>query len=476
MKRFFSNTITNNLPIPKSVDEPETYDRKSFRLYESENKINLIQIEPDVIQINKLSKRLIKVFFYPLFVVITLMSLQSNAAEYVDTTLVSNNVKYKLLISLPDDYNSSTQYSLVVGLQPCMSATTKNYLIALKALTDSLKMIVVCPDLSKTDNWITDANKNVITTSIDSALAMFNIDPKSVYLTGMSCNGATTLEQGLKKMYPFKGIFPWAPYISGADPKVMDMNSDMPVTIAVGTSDGVLSPSISLYDSLKNHGGNVNLILVAGIGHTYDFSEFGNTMIKSIYYLNDLNSISINYSEAILPNFEIKDTDPEKELVFHVVNSTGKELKIKTLSSNTNTISNPDITYTPADNTVKLRFAPKVGKAGKVVIILEASETGGTAIEQVTFKIKVNKTTSVSSFVKNSKLEVYPNPASDKLYLKCEEENLSVQISDLNGKVVLKIQSYNNSAIDISRLKEGIYFIKVNNNKYFSNSIFTVYK
>jgi hypothetical protein len=477
MKRIFFQKITCIPTRREGSHEHESSDCSSFLLCPvKENELTIL-FETNVIQSIKHQIMRKWRFITLIFIVMFINSMLLKGAEYIDASMVSSNVKYNLVVSVPDDYNPSQSYSLVVGLQPCMSATTKSYLIALKPLTDSLKMIVICPDLSKTGNWMTDANMNVIVTSIDSAMAMFNIDPKSVYLTGMSCNGATTLQQGLKKMYPFKGIFPWAPYISNADPKVMDMNSDMPVTIAVGTSDGVLAPNLSLYDSLKTHGAKVNLVLVEGIAHTYEFANFGNEMIHSINYLNDTNTISINYSEAILPNFEINDTDPAKELEFEVTNLGEKELNFKSISSNTIVIGNPEITYTPANHAVKLKFSPKVGKAGKSVIVLEASEKNGSAVEQVTFKVKVTKTVAAVTLLESSpKLEVYPNPASDHIYLKSEEKNLSVQISDLNGRVVLETTNINNSSVDISQLKKGMYLIRVYNKNYSSNSIFSVHK
>lgn len=52
-------------------------------------------------------------------------------------------------------------------------------------------------------------------------------------------------------------------------------------------------------------------------------------------------------------------------------------------------------------------------------------------------------------------LSVYPNPASDYLYVEAKEE---VKIFDLCGKLVL--QSQGASKIDISSLSDGMYFVK----------------
>jgi hypothetical protein len=390
-------------------------------------------------------------------------NMLAKSAVFVDTLVVSSNGEHRLLIYIPDNYDAELNYSLVLGLQPCNGAPVKSYIDGLKPLTDSLNMIVAVPDNTVTGGWIVDADLDIITASIDSVMAMYSIDEKSVYFTGMSCNGEVALRQGLKKIYPFKGIFPWAPYISGVNSSI-DLNSDMPITVAVGTKDEYSYDAIlNLYDSLKTHGAYVNLVLVPGITHTFNFPNFGNEMIHSLAYLNDTNLISINYSESNVPNFEMMDTDPVKELVFKVFHKEGKGISINSLSSNTALIANPEIIFTESDSTVKIKFTPIAGKAGKVVIVLEAQEINGMAVEQITFKVQITKTPIISSVVEsnnNSSLEVYPNPASNKISLKCEEENLSVQIFDMNGRIVLKTNCNTNSPIDISGLANGMYFLR----------------
>lgn len=409
------------------------------------------------------SKTQLKLYLILMSLVI---ALSASAASSSNTKIVSNNVEYDLLISLPDKYDTAQTYSLVLALQPCMSAPTKDYLAALKPLTDSLNMIVISPDLSKTGNWMNDANFGVITTSIDSALSMYSINPESVFLTGMSCNGATTLQQGLKKMYPFKGIFPWDPYLPSVNPKIMDLNSDMPVTISVGTKDDYLNTTLAMYDSLKAHGAQVNLILVEGIAHTYSFANFGNEMIHSIYYLLNPNSVSIEYTEGTLPNLEMTNTDPAKKLEFKINGETGHEYEIKALSSNSSLLANPTVNYTATDGKITLEVTPTAGRSGKAIITLEVHEKGGTAYAMKAINVKVTKpavTTTVTEL--KSVFEVYPNPASNRIFVKSEEQSLNVQISDLSGKVILNATCNQQSTIDISTLKKGVYLLNATGNK-----------
>lgn len=71
-----------------------------------------------------------------------------------------------------------------------------------------------------------------------------------------------------------------------------------------------------------------------------------------------------------------------------------------------------------------------------------------------------------------NRINVYPNPAFDKLTIHWNDEPSSrtdVQIIDSNGLVVSEIQSFppekelNYKTLDISRLKGGIYYLKSSN-------------
>ena len=61
---------------------------------------------------------------------------------------------------------------------------------------------------------------------------------------------------------------------------------------------------------------------------------------------------------------------------------------------------------------------------------------------------------------------VYPNPVQNKLTIEtnCKESILS--ISDINGEEMMKQQvKESKTQIDLSSLKNGVYFVKVINNK-----------
>ena len=60
------------------------------------------------------------------------------------------------------------------------------------------------------------------------------------------------------------------------------------------------------------------------------------------------------------------------------------------------------------------------------------------------------------------KTSVYPNPASDELFVKNENniELSAIKITDLTGKIVLNQNAALNS-INISNLSKGMYFVTI---------------
>jgi N-acetylneuraminic acid mutarotase len=63
--------------------------------------------------------------------------------------------------------------------------------------------------------------------------------------------------------------------------------------------------------------------------------------------------------------------------------------------------------------------------------------------------------------INEKEISYYPNPAGDILYVDGLEKNTNVTICDLNGKMVLHNPHVNNNQIDVSRLKSGLYTLKI---------------
>jgi PKD repeat protein len=75
-----------------------------------------------------------------------------------------------------------------------------------------------------------------------------------------------------------------------------------------------------------------------------------------------------------------------------------------------------------------------------------------------------------------TKIEAYPNPATDKIYIKgvSSIENTSIELYDLSGRAIsnIHINTQNELSLDISALEKGVYFLKVQSeNQVYSKQI-----
>lgn len=110
-------------------------------------------------------------------------------------------------------------------------------------------------------------------------------------------------------------------------------------------------------------------------------------------------------------------------------------------------------------------YAANVGWPVTATIVPVSSFTLGTVNVTVTpsaFSVNQNFCTVVGlendSFDRDG-IEIYPNPANDKLHIESEQLPEKIQIFDLNGKVIKN--SGNTNDINVTDLPQGIYFIRI---------------
>jgi hypothetical protein len=386
-------------------------------------------------------------------------SFSVQAAINVDTCIYISGVRHPLAISIPSDYNPSKSYPLIVGLHYCGDGgNSENYRKGLMPLCDSLNVIIACPD----NNSEQIKNTGFITASIDTAKHLYNINAGEVFLTGFSCNGLTTLQMGLNSIYPFKGIFPWNPwYYTPFTSTTFNLGSKIPTVISVGSLDDNYGSTLNLYDSLVSHGAKVDLVIVQGIDHSMAFAQFSNEMIRCMNYLNDTNSITIDQVD----DFEMFNNDPAKELKVKIVHKTGKAMNFRALSHYPGYLPNPKVEIIPGTDTVIVKITPKASRIGTFRVILEAAEEGGAAIEQTVFLVKIKAPpVAINETNSNQDFDVYPIPASNFVFIKSMEKNLSIQIIDINGKTVFSKNNFDtSSSIDVSDLAKGFYIVRATN-------------
>ena len=63
----------------------------------------------------------------------------------------------------------------------------------------------------------------------------------------------------------------------------------------------------------------------------------------------------------------------------------------------------------------------------------------------------------------DNQIAIYPNPVTNFLNIKTEENIIKIEIFNYLGKSILK--SIDTSNVDVSSLSKGIYLVKVNNDR-----------
>ena len=117
------------------------------------------------------------------------------------------------------------------------------------------------------------------------------------------------------------------------------------------------------------------------------------------------------------------------------------------------------------ENTTELSYTVENSEAIygiEVVALYENNITSIGVIEQLIFE------DDIKDIETNNNVNVYPNPVNDILYIATETEVEEVVVYDIYGRVQnlrnLETQKLRNS-IDLSELKSGIYFVKINTEK-----------
>jgi hypothetical protein len=276
----------------------------------------------------------------------------------------------------------------------------------------------------------------------------------------------------LKKAYPFKGVFAWDPWIQSIGNGEFDFNSTMPITLGIGTADPNYSTVLRVYDSLKFHNANVNLVIVPNVGHEYSFAGFTNTMVRCFKYLNDTNAIAI----SSVSDFELLDSDAPVDVAITITNNTGKKLTYRTTSSNSVILNNPAIVEVDSAH-VKLTIVPKVGRFNNVRIIFEAQDNG-ISVEQMIFNVKVNRgTTAVNTTSNEEKLYIFPNPANHILNVNKNANLSKIEITDIYGRRIMSVlKPKQMNQLDISNLPAGLYLVRAEGKRYSETERFVLQK
>lgn len=195
---------------------------------------------------------------------------QKQLIEGEEKTLVTENLQYYLYF--PKDYekDSEKSFPLLLFLHgggesgDSLAALTKNGPPKMLVEGKQFPFLVLAPQNPHKKQWW---NVRAVMQLLDTIVANNKVDPKRIYLSGLSRGGSAAWE--LAVQYPDRfaamavvcGMTP-VPYASW-------INKDMPIWVFHGTEDKSIpfSESESMVNELRRIGYDVTFTVYEGVGH-----------------------------------------------------------------------------------------------------------------------------------------------------------------------------------------------------------------
>ena len=104
------------------------------------------------------------------------------------------------------------------------------------------------------------------------------------------------------------------------------------------------------------------------------------------------------------------------------------------------------------------------GQVDVMLATLNTSEINGGRSALKNSDVSTNCSNIISSSINvSSKNNVimYPNPAKSHIYIQSAEQILTISLSNILGEIVINKRDLENRTIEISNLKNGIYFLNI---------------
>ncbi|MDS1031060.1 T9SS type A sorting domain-containing protein [Porphyromonadaceae sp. NP-X] len=143
-----------------------------------------------------------------------------------------------------------------------------------------------------------------------------------------------------------------------------------------------------------------------------------------------------------------------------------------------NTVDNSIIDHTQTDENGNYRFENVPAGSYRILVNVDGKPmesvntvtltTDADIVENVNYEITetgvVAKMPSGLKYAVTS-LIIYPNPAKDFIYLPQSAQNAKVQILDVQGRIIMKIDNYKGEKLDVSTLSNGWYMVQTYSEK-----------
>lgn len=184
------------------------------------------------------------------------------------------------------------------------------------------------------------------------------------------------------------------------------------------------------------------------------------TEMQEIQFTN--NTISVNGVKSLY-GYKLKNDKKETLLIINTNNTDFSTLNFSNLFTYTGQPKKTQFySDTPYVSNVYDGHSNIVSSFGDVNNSLEIKNFSLTVIESE------NTALSTDNYATNKAL-IYPNPASNTVYIKTETTLKLITIYDISGKKVAEFRKPLDSKINIENLNSGMYFIKIDTEK---NSVF----
>jgi polyhydroxybutyrate depolymerase len=372
-----------------------------------------------------INMKLKHLFFWLLFIS-TSLSLYSQSGITIVDSILSGNIQRKFRLYKPTSYTGNVAVPLVFNLHGYTSnAIQQQFYGNFMPIADTANFLIVHPDGTGPSNaqfWNAGfgASPNdvaFLNDLIDSLKLQYNIDLNCVYTCGMSNGGIMSYYMAATSNFKFAAI---------ASVTGTMFNSWLNVT------PGRIVPVMEIHGTAD--------ATVPYIGSAANNMAPIDTVLKRWRMHNSCNSSSVVTN---VPN--INTTDGATAINYKFYNSNGKAY---------------------VEHYKVIGGAHTWPGAAFNVGVTCQDFNASLVIWKFFRQFKLNQfiTTSVADIKNNSStINLYPNPANDKLNVTSESKILSLQVLSMDGRI-LQTNTLSNT-IDIHALANGIYILSVNTEK-----------
>ena len=343
-----------------------------------------------------------------LLLLIQLIGSQSTFAQLF--SILDQVITRTYIVHLPSSYNPNKQYPLIINLHGLNSdAAQQESYSQFDNVADTNNFIVVYPNAND-GSWVINDTTDVdfISHLIDTIRNSYSCN-NCLFITGMSQGGFLSYKLACSLSQTITAIAVVSGNMSQNLQNNCVISTGIPVLHFHGTSD-----------PLVNYNGTVGIPAVPTTINWWVNQNNCNT-IPLITSLPDINSSD----NSTVEKYNYGGGINKSEVTFFKISNGGHTW--------------PGATSIPPFGNTNLDI-----NASQII--------GSFFLQYCTANLEVNE------FLKE-KVEVFPNPFSNKLNVKKGKEIYNYQLLNLIGQIISKGE--NIEQVDFSYLKKGVYFLKV---------------